>query len=480
MRPVYTPAVPEGPSPQFQRLADAVAADIRLGALRPGERLPGTRALAERLSWSRNTVARAYDELEAQGWIQNRPASGATVAPSETAAPPQPRPMRFRLPPGPPPEPEPPPGALILQGGMPDLRQLPVDPLARALRRALARRGADLLGYGDPAGLLSAREAVARWLGETRGLALQADDLLLTRGAQQALYLAAGALIRPGQRVGVERYGYRPAWAALREAGAVLVPLPVDSDGLVVEALADAGPLAGVYVTPHHQFPTGASLTAPRRQALLAWAADHGAFVLEDDFDHEFHYEGQPLRPLASADPDGVVLYVGTLSKAFAPGVRLGWLCAPGVARSGVAERRRLLDRQGDPVMEAAIAELITEGELGRHIRRMTRIYRRRRDLLVHALTDLVGEALQITPPRGGLALWAHARGLDVERWRRRAWDQGVVFGVAREYDLLDEPASTVRLGFARCNEPELLEAARRLARALPEPGAPGRVKASR
>ena len=472
MRAAYHPSLPSGASaPQYQRLCDAVVADIRSGALRAGERLPGTRSMASSLGWSRNTIARAYEELELQGWVQSRAGSGATVAAAASVEAPTPRPLRFRLPPDPSPEPSPPPDALLMQGGVPDLRQLPTAPLAAALRRVLTRRGEALLGYGDPAGLRSARESLARWLGETRGLALQADDLMITHGAQQAIYLAAAALIRPGARIGVERYGYPPAHAALRDAGAELVPLPVDGDGLIVETLADAPPLAGVYVTPHHQFPTGACMSAPRRQALLDWAADRGAFVLEDDYDHEFHYEGQPVRPLAAADTDGVVIYVGTLSKAFAPGVRLGWLCAGGVARSGVAALRRTMDRQGDAVMEAAVAELLDSGEISAHIRRMARIYRRRRDLLLGALRGALGDVLELHPPRGGLALWAGAPGQDVARWKQRARDRGLLITTAADYDLLGANTPALRLGFARLNEPEILEATRRLALSRPEKG---------
>ena len=472
MRPSYAPDVSaHGTISQYQRLCDAIVADIRGGVLRPGERLPGTRTLAATLGWSRNTIGRAYEELELQGWVQTQAGSGAVVAAAEPLPPTRLRPLRFRLPPGPAPEPDPPPSALSMQGGVPDLRQLPTAPLARALRRVLARRGPELLGYGDPAGLVEARQALAVWLGETRGLALEADDLLLTRGAQQALFLAARAVIRPGARIGVERFGYAPAWAALREAGAELIPLPVDGDGLMVEALADAGPLSGVYVTPHHQFPTGACMSAPRRQALLGWAADRGAFILEDDYDHEFHYEGQPVRPLASADTAGVVLYIGTLSKAFAPGIRLGWLAAPGVARSGVAALRRTVDRQGDAVTEAAIAELLASGEIAAHLRRMSRIYRRRRDLLLGALERSLGGIVSVTSSRGGLALWADAPGQDVALWKRRALAEGLILTVARDHDLLDQDTAALRLGFARLNEPEILEAVRRLTRARPGSG---------
>ncbi|MCA9572109.1 MAG: PLP-dependent aminotransferase family protein, partial [Myxococcales bacterium] len=376
-------------------LAEAVVADIRRGRLAPGECLPGTRQLGGWVGLHRNTVVRAYADLRAQGWVETRPGGGtfvlaAPVGPSRAestvgtagftlptarVAGREPREARFRL-----------------VAGQPDLRLLPLDALGRALRRVLRGRGRRLVDYGDPAGLPRFRRSLAAWLEATRGLPGGPEDVVVTRGAQQALFLAAQVLFRPGDRVGVEALGYGPAWDALRLAGAVPVPLPIDEDGLVVDEVAARPDLKGVYVTPHHQYPTGALLSATRREQLLALARDRRFPILEDDYDHELHWEGRPLVPLAGRDRHGVVVYIGTLSKAFAPGLRIGWLRGPRPFLARVADVRRAVDRQGDAPLEAALAELLDDGEIGRHVRRMRRVYEERRTVVLDGLAAHLGD----------------------------------------------------------------------------------------
>lgn len=482
-RSAYLPELPPpGKAPVFLQLAHAVAEDVRRGRLRPGERLPGSRALAERLGVHRNTVLAALQELAAEGWVRAEPARGVFVAvdlpraPEATPrAPPRSAraPMGFTLPLAPEPLPIEPaaPGALVMSGGQPDLRLLPLPELARAYRRALTSRG--LLDYGDPRGEPRLRAALAEWLADTRGLATTAGDLVVTRGSQQALALLAQVLLRPGDAVAVEAYGYPPAWAALRAAGATLVPIPVDADGLDVAALAavlDAPhpPLKAIYLTPHHQYPTGAVLAPARREALLALAARHRFAILEDDYDNEFHYRGRPLLPLASADRHGVVVYIGTLSKAFAPGLRLGFVRGPRALLDRVADARRIADRQGDRVVEIALAELLTDGTLVRHVRKAWQVYRARRDVLLAELAGL-HPWLSVDPPAGGMALWCRVDpALDAATWARAALAEGVVVQSGGSYTFDGAAVPFLRLGFASLDEAELREAVRRLARARP------------
>ena len=356
-----------------------------------------------------------------------------------------------------------------MAGGQPDTRLLPLEELARAARRALRSRGHALLDYGDPQGLPTFRAGLARWLSEKRGLALGPDDLLVTRGSQMALYLAASALLRPGDRVAVEALGYGPAWRALRAAGATLLPLPVDGDGLDVDALIrlDPPPRA-VYLTPHHQFPTGAVLSAGRRLRLLDWARRQRVAVLEDDFDHEVHYRGAPVLPLAASDPAGVVLYVGTLSKTFAPGVRTGVLVAPRALLERAVRLRVLVDRQGDQVTEAALAELLADGTLERHLRRIVRIYAQRRELLLSLLAERLPDALEVTPTVGGMALWARVISpVPAEAWSSAAAAEGVHVSAGQEYSFDAASVPFLRLGYAALDEAELREAVRRLERGL-------------
>lgn len=460
-------------TPLFAQIAEALAADVRRGVLRPGDAIPGSRTLAEALGVHRNTVLAALRELEKQGWIRSERARGTFVSEALPE-------LRARAPEAtrgdaffdvsrvfPDVATPVPPDALPLLGGVPDVRLVPTEALARAYRRAL--RAPRLLGYGDPAGALALRRALATMLAHTRGLAVEPDDVVVTRGSQMAIDLVARALLRPGDVVAVEALGYRPAWEALRASGATLVPVRVDRHGLDVARLAELAettPLRAVYVTPHHQYPTTAVLGAPRRLALLELARRRRIAILEDDYDHELHYEGRPILPLASRAPRSVI-YVGTLSKVLAPGLRLGWVIAPPPLREAIVAHRTYVDRQGDHVLEHAIAELAEDGELARHTLRMRRVYLARLDHFVSVLQETFGETLRFEVPRGGMALWAHARGVDVDAWAERAATRGVYVQTARRFTFDRRPRAALRLGFGALDETELGRAIELLAKAL-------------
>ncbi len=467
------------PAPVVRQIARAISQHVRAGRLRPGERLPGTRTLSRVLAVHRNTVAAAYAELTAEGWIASAPGRGTFVSAeipaglpraSRTAA--APRDPGYDLPPAPlPPPPRPRSRDEIdLEGGIPDLRLVPVAELARAYRRALRRPG--ILGYADPRGQPRLRTAIGAMLRSTRGLDPDPERLLVTRGAQLAIAVAARALLRPGDVVAVEELGYRAAWEAFRAAGARLVPVPLDDSGVRVdalEALAARERVRALDLTPHHQYPTTATLPAGRRLALLRLAAERRIAIVEDDFDCEFHYDGRPVLPLAASDPAGVVVYVGTLSKVLAPGLRLGYVHAPRAAVACLAEHRRYLDRQGDGALELAIAELLEDGEIPQHVWRMRRIYAGRRDALAAALRRELEGVLDFTVPPGGMALWCRAApGVDVDRWAEAAVARGVPFDTGRHFTFDGAPRPALRLGFAAEPEKALREGVRRMAAALP------------
>jgi GntR family transcriptional regulator / MocR family aminotransferase len=470
--------------PLFQQIARAIAADIRRGRLRPGDPLPGTRTLARALGVQRLTVVSAFDDLIAEGWLVSHPASGTFVS-SDL---PDPKPRRFapqRTPnPAPPnragydllaaPEPELPydvaRGSLLFAPSRPDVRLAPGALIGRAYRRAIGKPGGALLSYAAPEGHPRLRDALAAMLASTRGLAATSANVLVTRGSQMAISLLARALVRPGDVVAVEELGYRPAWETFRLAGARVVGVPVDKDGIRIDrlerAIADHG-VRAVYVTPHHQFPTTVTLSAGRRMKLLDLARDHRFAIFEDDYDHEFHYDGRPVLPLASVDSAGVVVYIGTLSKVLAPGLRLGYIVAPVPLIERIAAHRSYVDTQGDQVLEYAIAELLEEGAIQRHVRRMRREYRARRDVIVAALRDELADDLTFTVPAGGIALWARARrALDVDAWARAARARGAVIVTGSAYTLDGRAEPCVRLGFASLNAKELQEGVRRLAAA--------------
>ena len=468
----------------FLQIAHRIADHVRQGRLRAGEALPGTRRLAHLLGVHRNTVIAAYQELASEGWITTHPARGTLVTTElpdakprrfsrvEAAAPQKLDQAPYSLRPGPTPwytvssAPQ-----LSFAGGRPDLTLVPVRSLARAYRRTLERQGSGVLGYGDPRGHVRLRTAIADMLVALRAVPATPDHVVVTRGGQMALVLVARALLTRGDLVAVESLGYPPAWRALRDAGATLVPVDVDGDGLDVDAiarLARRGRLRAVYCTPHHQCPTTVSLAVGRRMALLEMARRHGFAIIEDDYDHEFHYEGRPLFPLASADPQGHVIYLGTLSKVFAPGLRLGYVVAPGNVTERVAGHRSYLDLCGDPAMECALAELFEDGEVQRHARRVRRVYRSRRDALVRALRTHLGPAARFRIPAGGMSLWCTMAGrLDVDAWAARCERAGVRFLTGRWFAFDGKPRPAMRLGFASLSEAEIVRALKLAATAL-------------
>src|SRR5215831_16185154 len=447
-------------TPLFLQISRAIADDIRRTRLRPGQRLPGSRTLARSLGVSRNTTVTAYAELIAQGWVTPDRARGmfvAAISPDAVTAPALSRrpiesapdrvgyavPPRARAADA---EPRSQPRARFqLSGALPDVRLVPVGVLARAYRRALGH--AELLSYAtDARGDLRLRERVAEMVSALRGVAARPDTVLITRGSQMGLHLAARVLAPTGERIAVEALGYPRIWDALAAAGAHLVPVPVDEAGLRVDRLA-----------------------ARRRLELLELARRHRFAILEDDVDHDFHYEGRPVLPLASLDEAGVVIYVSTLSKVLAPGLRLGFVVAPRPVVDLLARTREAVDRHGDQVLERAVAELIEDGELQRHARRMRRIYLARRDALLRALASDLGSVLRVRTAPGGLALWARAAaGVDVERWAQRARARGVVIQTARQFAFDGRARPYLRLGFSRHSERELQEAARLLRAARP------------
>ena len=250
-------------------------------------------------------------------------------------------------------------------------------------------------------------------------------------------------------------------------AGAEIVPIPVDQHGLDVRALQRLlarRSIRAVYVTPHHQFPTTVTLTAPRRMKLLQLAAQERFAIIEDDYDHEFHYSGRPVLPMASIDQKGVVIYVGTLSKVLAPGLRLGFVVAPGDLIERLVAYRSFIDLQGDSVLEHAIADLLDDGLIQRHVRKTRRVYRARLQTLASALRARLGDFLTFRDPSGGTAIWVRTRDAgNMTRWARAARDAGVVFDAGGAFTLNGLPAPGARLGFACLTDEELRLAVNRL-----------------
>jgi len=472
-------------TPLFVQISRALAADIARGRLKPGDALPGTRSLAGSLGVHRSTVVAAYAELVAQGWVATKPGGATYVAASS----PEPRPRRFApksferggaarspgFPVGEPlvesmPLPQLPRGGLLLWGGSPDLRLLPVDMLARAHRRVTRRRGKSLLAYSSHfAGHPDLRRAVAQLVSSARGLADDPETVLITRGSQMALDLVARAIVRPGDVVCVEALGYRPSWSALERAGARLVGVPVDASGLDVDALARLcarEPIRMLYVTPHHHYPTTVVLTAGRRARLLALARKHRFAILEDDYDHEFHYDGRPVLPLASTDVDGSVFYVGTFSKVMLADIRVGYTVVPESLIETFEVAQRHTGQLVSETLQDALAEFLDDGAFAAHIRRMTRLYRSRRDRMVEALAAETGDVFVVEPPAGGMQVLARCRARQDDRLLcARLAEAGVTARPLSSHYVGEAAERGLFLGFAAWTEREIDAGARLIGR---------------
>ncbi|WP_189074011.1 MocR-like pyridoxine biosynthesis transcription factor PdxR [Deinococcus sedimenti] len=378
-----------------RQLAQQLRTAVRQGVLAPGQRMPSTRALAGALDVGRGVVFEAFDTLLAEGYLIGRDRSGTFVAPD---LPPEsggtrPEPAASarwlqRAVPAAQVEPPTPPGLLAFRVGQTDTRFLNGGAWRQVWRAAALDPLPD--DYADPAGDTGLRTEVAAYLRRARGLVCHADDVIITSGALQGVDLIAQATLTPGDRVAFEEPGYRLARQIFEERGAVVLPVPVDGDGLNVSALPSGrgAPLLA-YTTPSHQFPLGVRLSVPRRLALLDWAEQCDALILEDDYDSEFRYGAAPLPALASLDRSGRVVYLGTFSKVLSPAVRVGYVVAPEALRGRLLALKARADAHTSWPVQRALAHLIAAGHLESHIRRMRREYAARRAALGAALAPL-------------------------------------------------------------------------------------------
>ncbi|MGN6189427.1 MAG: PLP-dependent aminotransferase family protein [Conexibacter sp.] len=362
-----------GARPLHEQLERQLREAIRDGRLAHGARLPATRTLAAELDVSRGVVVEAYAQLTAEGYLVTRRGAGTAVA---AAA----HPAR-----APAPSPHPRPVPEDFHPGTPDLASVPRGAWLRSLRTVLREAPHDALGYADPSGTAELRQALARYLGRARGVALDADRTLVTSGLTQGVALACRALARRGaRRIAVEDPGFFVHRAVATHCGLEVVPVPVDRHGLVTDALAEIDADA-LLVTPAHQMPLGGVLAPERRAALLAWAAARDAYVIEDDYDAEHRYDREPVGALQGLAPERVI-YAGCASKVLAPSLRLGWLVLPHALVRRVATEKALDDLGTPAPDQLAFAHFLERGELDRHLRRMRPRYRARRDALIAAL----------------------------------------------------------------------------------------------
>ncbi len=385
-------AVPAGRQPHYLRIARALRDALAAGRALPGEALPSLR---------RNTVIAALEELKAEGWIvgeERRALRVAATLPADyfragpqspQTPPPDTRPHRWawarrvRLQPFAP-------AAGVrynFESGIPDYSLFPLREFRSHVADALRRARPSLLDYGDPRGLPSLLGALEDYLRRVRGVT--GRRVVVTNGSQEGIFLAAQLLIRPGDAVAIEELSYPPAWETCRAAGARIVGIGMDREGIDADALDRAARRTRIrllFLTPLHQFPTTSTLSVARRLAVYQVASRHGIVIFEDDYDHEYHYRTEPLPPLATYDPDERLVYASTLSKVLFPAARIGFLVVPPALERELVQFRRIVSHQNDPIVQDAIARWFASGGLERHLRRMRRHYEARRDAMVAAL----------------------------------------------------------------------------------------------
>lgn len=457
---------------------------ILKGRLHPGLRLPSTRDLARHHGISRNTVLAAYDRLAAEGYIKSRPGGGSFVAdfgqeaPASThrqrhARPAECRPQAHEtlspywrqaslpaaFPSG---------GAvdIDLSVGLPDKASFAFDVWRKLSARALRTLSKAPAAYAEAQGRDALRRAIAGHVSFTRAVACTAEDILVCNGAQQGFDLLARVLVTPGKTVvAVEDPGYPPLQRAFAAAGAVLVPVPVDSEGLCVDRLPKS--VRVICVTPSHQFPLGMPLSNARRRALLAFARQHDAVIVEDDYDGEFRHSGRPRDALQTLDQDERVFYVGTFSKSLFPALRLGYVVMPPWARAALVAAKRVTDWHTGLLQQDTLTDFMREGHLTRHVRRMRRIYAERRDAALQAIRQHFGDRLEVLPSEAGLhlaCLW-HGPGAASDLVDRAA-AQGIRLMSLDRFPVQARALNGLLLGLGREEGHRITQGLARLARA--------------
>jgi len=486
-----------GDTAVYLQIANALVHHIRTGVLRRGSQLPGTRELSVMLGVNRNTIKATLDELQAQGWIEAIPRKGVFVA-SDL---PEVRPGRELDGPlgegdrkggrtgdrrsdgglvgaglqrservaaaanfdllyedeGGVMDRKRKPGNIFIDDGFPDSRLAPMDVFLREVRSLPGLPSfRQYMQYGSPMGTDYLIGILTNYLNDTRGLRIGKGTLMITRGVQMGTYLAANVLLKPGSQVVVGEPGYAYANKTFEKLGAVLNRVPVDEQGIdvaAVERLCKKKNISLLYVMPHHHSPTTVRLSPQRRIQLLELARQHRMAIIEDDYDYDFHYDSNPVLPMASLDHYGNVIYVGTLSKTLVPSVRLGFMTGPEDFIQLAAKRRSIIDFQGDAFTELAMAELFRNGTVSRHIHKSVRTYHQRRDHFCALLESELGARVQFVRPEGGMAVWVKWPGVDLARLSELAGGKGLDISDGKFYNPPGRNYFGMRMGFASLDE---------------------------
>jgi len=460
--------------PLYKQITNRLISLIQDGVVQPGVYFPGTRQMADSLNVNRKTVINAYESMLLQEWIEAVPRKGYRVIPKLPGIKPRSfQPKNHFIPAengtfknSLKPEPAAPSrrlssSDLVVNDGFPDAGLAPFKELGRIYRDPLvSEQVRQLMSLRDEGGLGILKESAATFLNQTRGLNITQNDIVLTRGAQMAIYITAMVMLNPGDLVVVSEPNYLFASEIVACTGASILTVPVDEHGLDVDQLEElllVRTIKLLYIVPHHHHPTTVTMSADRRRKLLKLIEQYSFFVIEDDYDYDFHYQNSPILPLASAAHNGKIIYIGSFTKLLAPSVRVGYLiAAPYIVKKAI-HLRRLIDLRGDTFVEYMLAQMINNGELTRHIVRSNRLYAQRCDHFCDLLTDRLSHAMDYTKPQGGMAVWL--------RFKQRYPVNKVIADAAQHGLFLtgmsyqregDRNDNGLRFGFASLNENDM------------------------
>ncbi|WP_285010854.1 PLP-dependent aminotransferase family protein [Pedobacter faecalis] len=472
-------------TPIFSQLANALVVLIRNGKIKPGHQLPSSRNMAAMIKLNRTTVIAAYDELRAQGWLEVIGKKGMFVSRQL----PVPDPMSFRSGNLPttkipaksdfyrqisfdrPPHREVKPYHLMVNDGYPDQRLAPINSIINRYKSLLTK--SYLLGpqlTGNAAGSTSLRRELANFLSKTRALSIESENVLITQGAQPAIYIAASMILQPGSTVIVAEMSYVLADKLFEQLGATLLKVKVDENGIDVDAIEEICSRSRpdlLYIIPHHHHPTTVTLSAQRRMQLLNIIRKYQLPVIEDDYDYDFHYNNSPILPLASADHNGFVLYAGSISKTLAPSIRLGYLVGTEDFIRQASKFKQLMEIRGDVLFEESVAHLFSTGEMQRHLNRSVKIYRQRRDQFCKLLKASVGDLVRFAIPQGGMAVWIiFPNDYSITELSKRLYEKGIYMndGSLHRYS---NTINGIRVGFASLDSVEMEKFMHILAQAI-------------
>ncbi|WP_413514082.1 PLP-dependent aminotransferase family protein [Myroides odoratus] len=454
----------------YLQISDAIIKDIHSGRLKAGDALPGSRNLAQLLKVNRNTIVEALNVLLIEGWLISKERKGTFVADtlpdfkesktSNDKAVEVNNPVNKGLP-------------LYIDDGHPNSKIAPITELARAYRQIFNQKARwQMMGYGNEIGDLEFRKTIVQMLNHQRGMQVNEQHICITRGSQMAMYLTAHCLFTKGDNVIVENPGYKSAWAAFENAGATLLPVNVDKDGLIIEELIahlkSRKKIKAIYVTPHRQYPTTVTLSLKRRLKLIQLSNNFGFTIIEDDYDNEFHFGYRPVLPLSSFTELENYVYIGTMSKVVAPALRIGYLVSNDNSLiEKVGRLRKIIDVQGDSIMEQAVLQLIKDGTIKRHIKKATLHYKSKRDLIAKLLKKHIKDKATFSIPEGGLAFWIIPNTqINWQQISQRMQDKGIKIITPDAYSF-DETINGIRLGYGSLSEQELEEGIIALAKLL-------------